>query len=156
MLKILITKFSLKKRIKNSWIKQIVKETLKQEEVLDGEVSIVLGDDALLQRLNKEYRGVDKPTDVLAFEWSQTLNVECSSAFHIQGLTPPLGEIIISLDAVTRQAKEYNHSFEEELAILLIHGGLHILGYDHSEEYLPSEPMAVRAEEIFRRQRIRR
>lgn len=112
----------------------MVKEILKYEGVLDGEISVVLGDDKLLKKLNKEYRGVDKPTDVLAF-----------------GLTPTLlGEVIISIDAVKRQAEEYKHSFEKELSILLIHGVLHLLGYDHSSDNLPQEPMAIRTEEILR------
>ncbi len=122
---------------------------MKHEGVLDGELSVVLGKDELLQRLNKEYRGIDKPTDVLAFGWGQTLKVECSPAFYFQGLTPILGEIIISLDAVNRQAEEYNHSFEKELTILIIHGLLHLLGYDHSPDNLPQEEMAVLTNEIL-------
>jgi len=118
----------------------VVKETLKYEGVLEGEVSVVLGDDELLKRLNKEYRGIDRTTDVLAFGYRGHILPDVS---HI------IGEIIISVDAVYRQAKEYNHSFEKELSILLIHGALHILGYDHSNKYLPKEPMTVRTEEIW-------
>jgi len=141
MLKISITKLHLNKKINTNLLKQVVKETLKHEGVLDAEVSVVLGDDELLKKLNKQYRGVDKATDVLAFGYSGDINVTQKTI---------IGEIIISIDAVRRQAKEYHHSFEKELTILLIHGGLHILGYDHTSEYSPKEPMAIRAEEILR------
>jgi len=149
MLKVSVTKFHPTKKIKTNWIKQVVKETLKHEDISDGEVSVVLGDDELLKRLNKEYRGVDSSTDVLAFPWGQSLNYKLNTQFIIQALTPMLGEIIISVDAVYRQAKEYKHSFEEELNLLLVHGVLHLLGYDHTHKYLPQEPMAIRTEEIL-------
>ncbi|MEW6096190.1 MAG: rRNA maturation RNase YbeY [bacterium] len=149
MLKVSVTKLHPNKKINTNWVKQVVKETLSHEGILDGEVSVVLGDDELLKRLNNEYRGIDSPTDILAFGWGQTLNVECSPTFHIQGLTPILGEVIISIDAALRQAEEYKHSFEKELTILLIHGVLHILGYDHSQDNLPQEPMAIRTMEIL-------
>lgn len=138
MLKIAITKNKVGQASclpKNNWIKQVVKETLKQEGVLAGEISIVLGDDELLKRLNKEYRGINKPTDVLSFSYDEDNFI---------------GEVIISIDAVCRQAEEYNHSFEKELSILLIHGVLHTLGYDHSEQYLPQEPMAIRTADIMK------
>jgi probable rRNA maturation factor len=141
MLTVSITRLHLNKKIKANWLRQVVKETLKYEGVSDGEISIVLGDDELLKKLNKEYRGKNKPTDVLAFSWDQT--------FNIQGLTPIMGEVIISIDAVMRQAEEYKHSFEKELAILLIHGVLHILGYDHSNDNLPQEPMGRRTAAIL-------
>ncbi|MEW6618777.1 MAG: rRNA maturation RNase YbeY [bacterium] len=143
MLKVSILN-KINKKFKANWIKQIVKTALKYEGISNGEVSIVLGDDELLQRLNKEYRRIDKPTDVLAFGYGK---INGSINFLDRLL---LGEIIISLDAVLRQAKEYKHSFEKELTILLIHGILHILGYDHSPQNLPEEPMVVRMEEILK------
>lgn len=145
MLKIaILNKKKLKtNKVSLNQLKQIIKQTLKYEGVLNGELSVVLGDDGLLKRLNKEYRGIDEPTDVLAFEWGQTNQ---TSLTH---LTPILGEVIISLDAVLRQAEEYNHSFEKELTILLIHGLLHLLGYDHSPDNLPQEEMAMRTNEIL-------
>lgn len=156
MLKISVTNLHPNKKIKTNWIKQVVKKTLKYEGVFDTEVSIVLGDDELLKKLNKEYRQVDRPTDVLAFGFDVTVQVATSPLPHSP--TPYLhclngykllGEVIISLDAARRQAEEYKHSLEKELTILLIHGVLHILGYDHSPKYLPQEPMTIRTQEIL-------
>lgn len=156
MLKVSITKLHLNKKINTNLLKQVVKKTLKQEGVLEGEVSIVLGDDELLKKINKEYRGIPRPTDVLAFGFQLPQQVDTSKKRQISTTTQPvqtelcLGEIIISLDAVRRQAKEYNHSWEKELCILLIHGVLHILGYDHTPEYLPHEPMARRTTAVLK------
>ncbi|MEW6607074.1 MAG: rRNA maturation RNase YbeY [bacterium] len=143
MLKVSILN-KINKKFKANWIKQVVKTALKYEGISNGEVSIVLGDDELLQRLNKEYRRIDKPTDVLAFRYGK-INGNINFLDRLL-----LGEIIISLDAVLRQTKEYKHSFEKELTILLIHGILHILGYDHSPQNLPEEPMVVRMEKILK------
>jgi probable rRNA maturation factor len=95
---------------------------------------------------------VDKPTDVLAFGFSKAKTLHSKTSvleYKPLSLSNLLGEIIISLDAVRRQAKEYKHSFEKELTILLIHGVLHILGYDHSDDNLPQEPMAIRTNKIL-------
>lgn len=161
MLKVSVTNLHPNKKIRTNWIKQVVKETLKYEGIFDTEVSIVLGDDELLKRLNKEYRDVDKPTDVLAFGFGVTVQVATPHSHTLPLPHSPtpylhylngyklLGEVIISLDAAKRQAEEYKHSLEKELTILLIHGVLHILGYDHSPKYLPQEPMAIRTQEIL-------
>lgn len=84
-----------------------------------GRVSIVLANDKLVKELNAKYRGVDEPTDVLAFGFEEEED---------------LGEVIISIPTCLRQADEYGHSFEEELSLLLVHGVLHLLGYDHLED----------------------
>lgn len=86
-------------------------------------VSILLTNDKEIHKLNKEYRGKDKPTDVLSFS-------------HIEGLEPEpwdtsLGELVISLDTTAKQSKEYKVSFSEELTRLIVHGILHLFGYDH-------------------------
>ncbi|MDI6736065.1 MAG: rRNA maturation RNase YbeY [bacterium] len=140
---------SNKKKLKINQLRQIIKDTLKYEGVRDGELSVVLGEDALLRRLNKEYRGIDKPTDVLTFDLGQICRTCQTRRTGLTGPTQKLGEIIISLDAVNRQAEEYNHSFEKELTILLIHGLLHLLGYDHSPDNLPQEQMAILTNKIL-------
>jgi len=98
--------------------------TLKLEKVVDCEVNIVLTDDPEIQRLNAIYRKVDAPTDVLAFAMREgvdgDLNVEI------------LGDIVISIQTAERQANEYGHSLEAELSLLVTHGVLHLLGYDHA------------------------
>lgn len=89
------------------------------EDVENGRVSIVLANDKFIKELNVRYRGVDEPTDVLAFGFEEEED---------------LGEIIISIPTCLKQAAEYGQSFEEELALLLVHGTLHLLSYDHLED----------------------
>ncbi|MCT7909233.1 rRNA maturation RNase YbeY [Arcobacter lacus] len=84
----------------------------------DIELIVVKNDE--IQELNKEYRNIDKPTDVLSFP----MDLEISNM-------PLLGSIVISTDFVEEKAKEYNHSFNEEFTLLFIHGLLHLLGFDH-------------------------
>lgn len=83
-------------------------------------INIILINDQEIQELNKNYRNLDKPTDVLSFE-----NDDYSSE---------IGDVFISIDKTKEQAIAYNHSFERELAFLTIHGFLHCLGYDHLTE----------------------
>lgn len=95
-----------------------------------AEVSLVLVDDDYIHELNREYRGKDRPTDVLSF----ALN-EGDEPDIIDGPEETLlGDIIISIETAKRQAEEFNHGLERELAFLTVHGMLHLLGYDHEEE----------------------
>ncbi len=93
-----------------------------------SEVSILLTDDAYIHELNLQYRGKDKPTDVLSF--AQREGQEMPD-FGDEDL---LGDVVISLQAAKRQGEEYNHGLQRELAYLVVHGILHLLGYDHLEE----------------------
>lgn len=94
----------------------------------DAEVGLVFVDDDYIHDLNHRYRGVDSPTDVLSFAMMEGEPVESGEA------EPILGDVVISLQAVERQAGEYGHSFLREAAYLTVHGVLHLLGYDHMEE----------------------
>ena len=100
------------------------------------EVSVVLADDEYIHQLNRQYRGKDMPTDVLSF----AMNDHCAGDPEPDIAEAPddieilLGDIIISLETTARQAEEYGHSMERELAYLTVHGMLHLLGYDHEEE----------------------
>ncbi len=94
------------------------------------EVSVVLGNDEYIHGLNRQYRDKDCPTDVLSF----ALN-EGDEPDIVDGPEEVLlGDIIISIETATRQAEEYAHSLERELAYLTIHGMMHLLGYDHMTE----------------------
>jgi probable rRNA maturation factor len=84
----------------------------------DKAIELILTDDAEIQTINKEYRGIDAPTDVLSFPY-ETMPFA------------PLGSIIISYDYVKKVANELSHTEDEEFTLLFIHGLLHILGYDH-------------------------
>jgi probable rRNA maturation factor len=108
-----------------------------------AEVSVVLCDDRAIHRLNSKWRGVDAPTDVLAFP--QMTEDDWQNPAIRQVL---LGDIVLSLESANRQAKKYGHSTEREILYLFTHGLLHLLGHDHLEEderYL----MRRREEEIM-------
>lgn len=107
----------------------------------DAELSVVLCDNAYIHELNKTYRNIDRPTDVLSF----ALN-EGEEEGYDGPDTKLLGDIVISLDKTREQADEYGHSFERELAYLTVHGMLHILGYDHMTDEDKTE---MRKEEEF-------
>jgi len=92
------------------------------DKLSDREIELLLCDDAAIRELNREHRGIDRPTDVLSFPLEEA----------IPGT--PLGSIVISLDHVERKARELGHGEEEELALLFIHGLLHLLGYDHESD----------------------
>jgi probable rRNA maturation factor len=95
-----------------------------------AEVSVALCDDATIHQLNRDFRKVDRPTDVLSFALNEGEEPEI-----VDGPAEELlGDIIISVDTLTRQAEEYGHSLERELAYLTIHGFLHLMGYDHEIE----------------------
>ncbi len=90
-----------------------------------GEISVVLADDPRVQALNREYRGQDKPTNVLSFP-----NMEASPA---AGGARLLGDVVVARETLQREAREQHKSLEDHLAHLVVHGVLHLLGYDHEE-----------------------
>lgn len=102
-----------------------------------AEISVLICDAPVIHELNKTYRNVDAPTDVLSF----ALNEGEDDVPEEEG---ELGDIVINLDRAEEQAKEFGHSKERETAYLAVHGFLHILGYDH---YEPEEKKAMRAAE---------
>ncbi len=106
-------------------IKEIIKFVLREMEKDNSELSLVLCNNDYIHFYNKEYRNKDYPTDVLSFVDGERM-----------GKITYLGDIIISIDKVKSQSEEYGVSFEEEFSRLLVHGILHLLGYDHetSEE----------------------
>lgn len=119
---------------------QIVKKVLMQcfkEEGLNHSklcITVTLTTPQNIQKINKEYRGIDKATDVLSFpifekdELAQKLS---QNEFTHEDM---LGDIIISIEKVEEQAEEYQHSFERELSYMIVHGFYHLMGYDHIEE----------------------
>lgn len=115
------------------------------------ELSLVLCDDAHIQSLNKEWRGVDAPTDVLSFELEDD-DEEDEDA----GLVSPempinvLGDVVISLDTAARQASERRYTLLDESRVLLVHGVLHLLGYDHEEGEEEAAEMAAAEQHIMK------
>ena len=96
----------------------------------NAEVSITLTNDAQIHEINKNYRHVDKPTDVISFALQESVEPLITDGPVID----MLGDIIISVERARIQASDYGHSLRRELVFLTVHGMLHLLGYDHQEE----------------------
>jgi len=117
------------------------------------EVSVLLVTDAEIQELNCRYRGVDAPTDVLSFS-------QLEGPFPQQDNLPPdyivpLGDIVLSIPRVQAQAVEYGHSEERELGYLLVHGLLHLVGFDH-QSASDAQAMRVAEEDVLAAADLRR
>lgn len=130
-------------------IKEVVSRVLEEERVLpEVDVYITLTNNEEIHKINKEYRDVDRPTDVLSFpmyERDEIAGLKNDTDDEIEKI---LGDIIVSIEKVREQAEEYGHSFERELAYLVTHGMLHLLGYDHMIEE-EKAVMRKREEEIL-------
>ena|SRR5699024_6791575 len=114
-------------------LEEIITFAAKKENVTqEAEVSINFVNNKEIQELNRNYRQKDQPTDVISFALQEPVDGE----LDIVGENIPLvlGDIVISVEKVEEQAKEYNHLFERELCFLAVHGFLHLLGYDHMSE----------------------
>jgi len=125
-----------------SWLRNVAEQPLLAQDVSsDVELGIVITTQEKVQELNRSYRGQDKPTDVLAFYMTSVAGE--TFVAPPDGITH-LGEVIISYPQAVIQAKEQGHSIKRELAILLIHGVLHLLDYDHEK---PEQRKQMRARE---------
>lgn len=104
----------------------IIEQALKTLGIEDDvEVSCVLVDDERIHEINREYRHIDRSTDVISFA------MEDNDQFYVEGMPRTLGDIFISVDHAKKQAEEYSHSLRREMCFLFTHGILHLLGYDH-------------------------
>lgn len=104
----------------------IIEQALKTLGIDDDvEVSCVLVDDERIHEINREYRHIDRSTDVISFA------MEDNDQFYVEGMPRTLGDIFISVDHAKKQAEEYGHSLRREMCFLFTHGILHLLGYDH-------------------------
>ncbi len=111
-------------------VRRAIEATLDYEQFGNAcEVSVTFTDNEGIHELNKKFRGVDRPTDVLSFP---LFDYEGESEEPpVDELFGMLGDIVLSLEQAKRQADEYGHSFEREVAFLTVHSMLHLLGYDH-------------------------
>lgn len=117
-------------------VEKVVQKTLELEVEGDYEVSISFVDNNEIRELNKQYRNKDAATDVLSFplmEFEDTEEDYNNEEEYVQE-DKLLGDIVISLEKAAEQGREYGHSFERELAFLVAHGMLHLLGMDHVDE----------------------
>lgn len=126
-------------------IRRAVEAALKAENLQQAEVSVLLTSDEKIHSLNKEWRGVDAPTDVLSFALNEGDEPELILA---EDMPVVLGDIIISLPRAQEQALAYNHSLQREISFLAVHGTLHLLGYDHEVDEEQQE-MRMREEAIL-------
>lgn len=113
-------------------LEKVASRTLERLGMDDAPVvSLTLTDDAGIKELNRDWRGVDAPTDVLSFAMEEGEDDGFSTP---EGEPRLLGDVVISLERAAAQAEEYGHSFEREASYLLVHGILHLAGYDHEDE----------------------
>lgn len=125
----------------------LIEKACEIEQITEeAELSMTFVDNEKIHQLNKEYRGIDRPTDVLSFALEEMGEDE----IELIDVEMPrfLGDLIISIPKVEEQAKEYGHSFERELGFLAVHGFLHLLGYDHMTEDEEKE-MFTKQEDIL-------
>ena len=117
-------------------IEKVVKKCFEIENLENSKlyISITLTTPENIQKINKEYRKIDKPTDVLSFPMFEKEELDEKIEKQDFEYEDILGDIIISIEQVKIQAEEYGHSFERELAYMLVHGFYHLMGYDHMEE----------------------
>ncbi|MBU5674575.1 rRNA maturation RNase YbeY [Paenibacillus brevis] len=135
---------------------KLLQAAAEMEGIADGEVDLTFVDDEAIHELNKEYRGIDRPTDVLSFAMNESLDEEMDIVYELEEgeeldeLTDVLGDIIISVERAKSQSEDYGHSLERELGFLFVHGFLHLLGYDHqdtaSEQVMMGKQEAVLAQ----------
>ncbi|OHD54149.1 MAG: rRNA maturation RNase YbeY [Spirochaetes bacterium GWF1_51_8] len=140
-------------KFKNTMILQEISEFI--EEVLKdfgrgGRVmNIVLCDDGFIRDLNRDYRGFDKPTDVLSFSMEEGEVLWDGDDDSIGEVPVEMGDVMISVDTAGRQAVEYNVPLEEELVRLSVHGALHLLGLDHEISPEEEEAMMKKQDELI-------
>jgi len=127
--------------IPDAWIdmlKMILHKAGTLEGVRGGEVALTFTDDEGIRELNRTYRGIDRPTDVLSFPMREKSPGEPDIAWpdgdDESGEGELLGDIVISVPRARAQSEEYGHSLEREIGFLFVHGFLHLIGYDHDTE----------------------
>lgn len=124
-------------------VRKALRTAIKYENVcFPCEISVTYTDSVNIHRLNKEYRGVDRPTDVLSFPLLDVLPERSDT-------TVALGDIVISTEQAKKQAEEYGHSLKREVCFLAVHSVLHLLGYDHETSEEDEKVMFSKQREIL-------
>ncbi len=108
-------------------VEMVLNKAILEEKVGQVSFNVIIVDNDYIHKLNKEYRKIDRPTDVITFALEDYDDIKYED-FRL------LGDIYISLDKAKSQAIEYGHSFKREICFLAVHGFLHLLGYDHMEK----------------------
>lgn len=138
-------------------INKVLYECFKEENLLHTNmyISITLTNPKNIRNINREYRNVDKQTDVLSFPMFEKDEIQAIIDSNEYDVDDVLGDIVISLEKVKEQATEYGHSFERELAYMIVHGFYHLMGYDHIKEE-DKEKMRPKEEKILKKLNITR
>lgn len=138
-------------------IKKVVKKCFEEEGISASKLclTITLTTPENIKKINKEYRNIDKETDVLSFPMFEKQELDEIIAKRKFEHEDVLGDIVISIARVEEQAKEYGHSFERELSYMVVHGFYHVMGYDHIKEedkqkMRPKEEKILNALKILR------
>ena len=119
----------------------IIEATLEHLNIEDDiEMSCIIVDDEEIHAINRDYRNIDRSTDVISFA------LEDNEQFYVEGMPRSLGDIFISYDHALQQSKEYEHSIFREMCFLFTHGLLHLLGYDHMNEEDEKEMFGLQKE----------
>ena len=139
-------------------ISKVVRACFQEENLLDSKlyISITLTDPKNIQEINKQYRNIDKATDVLSFPMFEKDELDLKIKNKDFAYEDVLGDIVISIKQVEKQAKEYGHSFEREFAYMIVHGFYHLMGYDHikEEDKLKMRPKEEKVLELLNIKRI--
>ncbi len=138
-------------------IKPVIETCFKEENLEKSKllITITLTTKEEIRQINKTYRNIDKPTDVLSFPMFEKDELDRKIKENDFMHEDVLGDIIISIEQVENQAKEYGHSFERELSYMIVHGFYHLMGYDHIEEK-DKEKMRPKEEKILNILNIKR
>jgi metalloprotein, YbeY/UPF0054 family len=133
-------------------IRKAVNESIKLSNIQFGcEISITLVDNDRIREINKQYRNIDAPTDVLSFpmlDMHEGVIISTEGDYDLDEDRLLLGDIVISLEKAEEQAQEYGHSYNREIAFLTTHGIFHLLGYDHMD-YEQESKMMGKQEEVL-------
>ena len=124
-------------RVDRGWIAQLADQALEAAGRPDAAITVAFVRDAVIRRLNRDYRGKDFPTDVLSFPADAAATPVAAVAQSVEmeaGSGEYLGDVIISADTAISQANSSRYSFEREVSELVIHGVLHLCGYDHETD----------------------
>jgi probable rRNA maturation factor len=134
-----------------AWLKKVITTTLGLEDAGSrDEVACVITDSATVHKLNKQYRGIDRATDVLSFAFAEKRDKASVDFPSLPGAGVNLGEIIISYPQASQQATEHGNTVDQEMILLIAHGTLHLLGYDH-ENAADARKMRSRERVIIKR-----
>ncbi len=138
-------------------IKRVLEQCFKEEKLLNSKlyITITLTNPENIKEINKQYRNIERATDVLSFPMFEKDELEQKIQNEDFEYPDVLGDIIISIEKVEEQAKEYEHSFERELSYMIVHGFYHLMGYDHIKEE-DKKNMRPKEEKILNDLKIKR